>query len=102
MGTIGIAVYRSGLFDAVLPGVPSGALEVARDTLPEALRVAARLPGGASEALIDAARLSFTQGLRLIAAIGAVLSVALVVFVLATLRNARLGDREQELETQHG
>jgi DHA2 family multidrug resistance protein-like MFS transporter len=95
MGTIGIAVYRSGLFDAVLPGVPSGALEAARDTLPEALRVASRLPEGASEALIDAARLSFTQGLRLTAAIGAVLSLALVAFVLSTLRDARLEGREQ-------
>jgi MFS transporter, DHA2 family, multidrug resistance protein len=94
MGTIGTAVYRSGLFDAVLPGVPPGAVEAARDTLPEALRVASGLPEGAREALVDAARLSFTQGLRLTAAIGAVLSLALVAFVLATLRDARLGGRE--------
>jgi DHA2 family multidrug resistance protein-like MFS transporter len=94
MGTIGTAVYRSGVFDAVPPEVPPAAVEAARDTLAGALVVASRLPEGAREALIDSARLAFTQGLRLTAAIGAVLSLALVAFVLTTLRDARLEGRE--------
>jgi MFS transporter, DHA2 family, multidrug resistance protein len=95
MGSIGTAVYRMGVFDSVPSDVPPAAVEAARDTLAGALVVASRLPEGPREALIDAARLAFTQGLRLTAAIGAILSVALVVFVLATLRHARLGGREQ-------
>jgi hypothetical protein len=51
------------------------------------------------QVLIDAARVAFTQGLRLTAAIGAVLSLALVWFVLATLRQARPGAREEGADT---
>jgi DHA2 family multidrug resistance protein-like MFS transporter len=100
MGTIGTAVYRRGLFsDAVPPDVPPAVVETARDTLGEALLVASRLPEGPREFLMDAARVAFTQGLRLTAAIGAALSLALVVFVLTTLRQARPGAREEATDT---
>jgi DHA2 family multidrug resistance protein-like MFS transporter len=100
MGTIGTAVYRRGLFSGAVPAeVPPAVVETARDTLGEALLVASRLPEGPREVLIDAARVAFTQGLRLTAAIGAVLSLALVWFVLATLRQARPGAREEGADT---
>jgi MFS transporter, DHA2 family, multidrug resistance protein len=98
MGTIGTAVYRTGVFESVPDQVPPAAVEAARDTLAGALKVASGLPETARDALTDAARVAFTQGLRLTAAIGAILSVALVFFVLRTLRDARLGEREQANE----
>jgi DHA2 family multidrug resistance protein-like MFS transporter len=98
LGTIGTAVYRSWLTDAVPAGVPAAAAEAARDTLGGALVVAARLPDQVGEGLVDAARAAFTQGLRLTAAICAVIAMGLTVLVLALLRHARGSDDQVEPE----
>jgi len=92
MGTIGTAVYRSRVVDAVPDGIPAAAVEAAQDTLGGALVVAGQLPEGAGAALIEGARGAFTQGLHLTAAIGAVLSVGLAVMVVALLRGVRAGN----------
>ena len=44
LGSIGTAVYRSGMADAVLAGVSPEAAEAARDTLGGAVAVAGRMP----------------------------------------------------------
>ena len=89
LGTIGTAVYRTEVADAVPPGIPPAAVEAARDTLGGALTVAEGLPQQAGAALAEAARTAFTQGLRLTAAIGAVLSIGLAILVAALLRQLR-------------
>jgi DHA2 family multidrug resistance protein-like MFS transporter len=53
------------------------------------LTVAEGLPQQAGAALAEAARTAFTQGLRLTAAIGAVLSIGLAILVVALLRQLR-------------
>ena len=86
LGSIGTAVYRSELADVVPTALPPRAAEAARDTLGGALTVAKQLPGPEGGALVDAAHAAFTQGVRLTAAIGCVLMIAVAVFAARMLR----------------
>jgi DHA2 family multidrug resistance protein-like MFS transporter len=99
LGTIGTAVYRTRVADAVPEGIPAAAVEAAQDTLAGALVVAGGLPEGASAALIEGARGAFTEGLHLTAAIGAILSVGLAVMIVVLLRGVRAGSGAHEGET---
>jgi MFS transporter, DHA2 family, multidrug resistance protein len=90
-GSIGIAVYRSMMADAMPAGVPPDVAEAARATLGGAVAMAGQLPGQLGPALVDAARAAFIQGLRAVAAISVVGSLALAVFTLVALRNAGPG-----------
>ncbi|MFD7661602.1 MFS transporter [Streptomyces sp. NPDC059788] len=63
LGTLGNAVYRGGIDDAVLEGLPAGAADTVRETLAGAAAVAGELPGRAGEALLSAARTAFLGGL---------------------------------------
>src|SRR4029453_2274638 len=67
LGSIGVAVYRGELADALPAGLPGQAAAIARDTLGGAVGVAAQLPEGLGVALLAAAREAFTQGLQLTA-----------------------------------
>jgi DHA2 family multidrug resistance protein-like MFS transporter len=87
LGSIGTAVYRSQLGQRLPAGVPAGAAEVARDTLGGAVGVAAELPDGLGTELVEVARLAFTDGLRLTAAISAVLSIAVAIIASILLRS---------------
>jgi DHA2 family multidrug resistance protein-like MFS transporter len=60
---------------------------VARDTLGGAVGVAAELPAGLGAELLEAARLAFTDGLRLTAALSALLSIAVAIITYALLRS---------------
>jgi DHA2 family multidrug resistance protein-like MFS transporter len=95
-GTIGVAIYRGVLADAVPAGVPIAAAEAARDTLAEALTVAGELPGGVGTTLIEVARGAFIQGLHVTALISLIAAVALAVFVLALLRHVPIPSAEPE------
>jgi MFS transporter, DHA2 family, multidrug resistance protein len=99
LGTIGTAVYRSRVADAVPEGIPASAVEAAQDTLAGALVVAGGLSEGAGAALVEGARGAFTEGLHLTAAIGAILSVGLAVMVVVLLRGVRAGSGAHEGET---
>ncbi len=97
LGSVGTAVYRSRLADALPAGVPPEAAEVARDTLGGALAVAGQLPDQLGAALLDAARGAFTQALELNAAISAVVAVGLALGAAILLRRVRAGgDAEQQ------
>jgi len=87
-GSIGVAVYRGLMADAIPPGVGFDAGRAAA-TLGGAVEVAEQLPGAAGEALRDAARAAFVRGLRLSAAISAIASVALAIFAARSLRHVR-------------
>jgi DHA2 family multidrug resistance protein-like MFS transporter len=56
LGSIGVAVYRNRLADALPAGLPAEAAAAARDTLGGAMGVAAQLPGQLGALLVDAAR----------------------------------------------
>jgi DHA2 family multidrug resistance protein-like MFS transporter len=96
LGSIGAAVYRSGVVDAVPDGVPPAAADAARDTLGGALAVAQELPGRLGQGLVDAAQSAFTQGLQLSAGIGAVVAIGIAGLVVAQLRYVRAGSTSDE------
>src|SRR5258707_13955785 len=60
LGSIGTAVYRRAMADAVPAGVPPEAAEAARATLGGALAVAAGLPAQLGAGLLGSAREAFT------------------------------------------
>jgi MFS transporter, DHA2 family, multidrug resistance protein len=89
LGSVGTAVYRGQMTDAIPAGTPPPAAEAARDTLGGAVAAAGDLPAQVGAALLDAARQAFTQGLQVTAAVSAALAVAVAVLTAALLRGAR-------------
>jgi DHA2 family multidrug resistance protein-like MFS transporter len=86
LGSIGTAVYRGGIAEAVPAGVPPELAEAARDSLGGALEVAGRLPAEAGAALFAAASEAFTQGLQLVAAASTGLAAVIAVVAAVMLR----------------
>jgi MFS transporter, DHA2 family, multidrug resistance protein len=95
-GSIGVALYRGAVGDAIPAGVSPQAAEAARDTLGGAIALAAQLPGELGSALIEAARDAFTKGVHLAAAISAVGTIGLAVFVALALKQVRGVSETQE------
>jgi DHA2 family multidrug resistance protein-like MFS transporter len=101
LGSIGVAIYRNGLANAIPPGLPAEAATAARDTLGGAVSVAATLPATTADALLAAARIAFVDGMHVAAAIAAVVGFALAMFAIYSLRDRRvaaLEEREQAPE----
>ncbi|WP_255952189.1 MFS transporter [Streptomyces odontomachi] len=71
LGSVGTAVYRHE--------VPAAAPAGARETLGGALAEAARLPSGAAADLLHGARAAFTEGMNVVAIVGAVVLLAAAV-----------------------
>jgi DHA2 family multidrug resistance protein-like MFS transporter len=86
LGSIGTAVYRGGIAEAVPAGVPPELAEAARDSLGGALEVAGRLPAEAGAALFAAASEAFTRGLQLVAEASTGLADVIAVLAAAMLR----------------
>jgi MFS transporter, DHA2 family, multidrug resistance protein len=99
LGSIGIAVYRDRLADAVPSGVPPEQADAARDTLGGATEAAGQLPDEAGAALLDTARQAFTEGLQVTAITGAVVLAGLAVLTAILLRDVRPGS-EPEAQAQ--
>jgi DHA2 family multidrug resistance protein-like MFS transporter len=89
LGSIGTAVYRGAMADAVPAGVSPEIAEAARSTLGGAVATVARLPDHLVTALLDTARQAFTAGLQLSALIGAIIAMALAVMAVVLLRHPR-------------
>jgi DHA2 family multidrug resistance protein-like MFS transporter len=88
LGSIGTAVYRSEVSDALPGGVPSNAADAVRDTLGGAVGVADRVPS----TLIEAATGAFTHGLQVVAVTSAVLMLGMAVLAALLLREPRTND----------
>jgi DHA2 family multidrug resistance protein-like MFS transporter len=95
-GSLGIAIYRGAIADAIPASLPPGAVETAMDTLGGAVEVAGRLPGQLGAELLDAAREAFLQGLHLTAAISVIGAIALAIFTAVLLRDVRSGSEPEE------
>ena len=83
LGSILAAVYRTVV---VAQGVPADVAAQARDSLPNAIHAAQTLPPAQRDALIDAAKESFTHGLSVAAGVGAALLLTAAVGVWWLLR----------------
>jgi DHA2 family multidrug resistance protein-like MFS transporter len=89
LGSIGTAVYRTQIAEALPSGVPSGAAAAARDTLGAAVGIAGELTGGAGAALLDVARDAFVQGMHTTSLIAAIVAAGIAVVAVVGLRNLR-------------
>ena len=88
-GSIGVAVYRAIVADAIPSGLSPEIVEATKATLGGAMATAAQLRAELGGALTDAARVAFLRGLQVCAVISAVGSLGLAVFAAVALRNVR-------------
>jgi MFS transporter, DHA2 family, multidrug resistance protein len=86
LGSVGTAVYRREVADAVPAGVPLEAAATARDTLGGAVGVAGQLSDQFGLALRDASRAAFVDGFQLVAMCGVVIMIGLTVLAGFWLR----------------
>jgi MFS transporter, DHA2 family, multidrug resistance protein len=91
LGSIGTAVYRGLMVDAIPVGVSSQSAEAARGTLGGALAESGKLPGGVGAELLGSAREAFMESLELAIGICAVIALATAVMVLVLLRKVQAG-----------
>jgi MFS transporter, DHA2 family, multidrug resistance protein len=96
LGSIGTAVYRSEVANALPENVPPDAAEAARDTLGGAVAVSDELPDQVSAGLLDAVREAFTQGLQLTAITSAALALAMAILAVALLRDVPTGSEPED------
>lgn len=89
LGSVVTAFYRDF---GTPPGVPEGAAAEARESLGGAVEAAHGVPGAPGEALMAAARDTFTEGLRAGAAAGALVLLTAAVVSWRLLRGQRLAD----------
>ena len=85
-GSIGTAVYRSQIGDAIPSEVAPTVAAAVRDTLGGAVAAADRIPGPLGAALLESARDAFTLGFQFTAAISIVILIATVIVALVMLR----------------
>jgi DHA2 family multidrug resistance protein-like MFS transporter len=87
LGSVGTAVYRSNVADALPSGIPAEAVEAARDTLGGALAIAETLPDALGAALAASAQIAFVDAIHLVAAVAAIGAVATAITAAYALRN---------------
>jgi DHA2 family multidrug resistance protein-like MFS transporter len=96
LGSIGAAIYRGGVADALPSGVPSEAATVARDTLGGAVGVAGQLPHQIGSAVLDVARDAFVQGMQAAATISAIIAITVAIIAVVVLRDIRSGSNDED------
>ena len=96
LGSVGAAVYRGQVIEAVPAGMSPVAADAARDTLGGALSVAQQLPERLGQGLVEAARIAFTDGLHLTSAVGAAIAIGVGILVATQLRQAQAGSGSQD------
>ena len=91
LGSIGVALYRTGVSNALPVAVPADAGLAARDTLGGAVAVAASLPGQLGASVLEAARIAFVHGMQVAATISAIIAMTVAILALVLLREIRGG-----------
>ncbi|MEU8523975.1 MFS transporter, partial [Streptomyces sp. NPDC048577] len=86
VGTLGMAVYRDEISDAMPAGLPAGAVAAVEESLAGAVSEAARLSGGAGDALLSAARGAFAGGVNAVGLTAMILMSVIALTVIALLR----------------
>ena len=91
LGSIGVAIYRAEVGDAIPAAIPADAVAAARDTLGGATGVAAALPDELATTLLEVARTAFVHGMQVVAALSFVVAVAVAIVAIVALRDVRSG-----------
>jgi DHA2 family multidrug resistance protein-like MFS transporter len=89
IGSVGAAIYRSMMADAVPAGLAPDAAAAARSTLGGALAAADRLPPDVGGTMLDAGRIAFTEGMIVSAGMAAVAMLTIGAMALIWLRAVR-------------
>src|SRR5262249_34613559 len=91
LGSIGTAVYRRSMADAIPRGLSADGVNAARGTLGGALGVAEGLPSTIATALRDTARGAFTRAMETGVLTCAIVALITAVVAIALLRRVRPG-----------
>ncbi len=94
LGSIGTAIYRKFMAEAISERIPDKAATVARDTLGGAISEADSLPTAIGAELLSAAREAFTNALQLTVLICAIVSATLGILIF-------LRHRRDKIKTAH-
>jgi DHA2 family multidrug resistance protein-like MFS transporter len=86
LGSIGTALYRAEVADALPSEVPAQVADAARDTLGGALAIAETLPAELAAAVVSAAQVAFVDALHLVAAVAGIGAVVTAVLAAVMLR----------------
>jgi DHA2 family multidrug resistance protein-like MFS transporter len=86
LGSIGTAAYRSDLDTHLPTGLPAGVGAAAREGIAGATAAAAHLPAAAADALLTAARASFSHSMNVAALVGTIMLAVTAVAVTLVLR----------------
>jgi DHA2 family multidrug resistance protein-like MFS transporter len=89
LGSLGTAVYRARVDDALPAGLPTAAADAAHDTIVGAAAAASTLPSTTADALLVAARTAYTDGMQVAALVSAVLLFGVALLVATQLRHVR-------------
>ncbi len=92
-GSIGVAIYRAMLGDALPAGLPADVIHGAMATLGGAGLAAQQLSAETGAALLGAARAAFLRGLVVCEVISGIGTLALAVFAWATFRRVGVSPR---------
>jgi MFS transporter, DHA2 family, multidrug resistance protein len=101
LGTLGTAIYRNQIDDAIPAGVPPEGEVAARDTFGGAVAVAEELPETVGAELLAAASSAFTQGMQVAALSSALIAAVTAVVAAVFLRGLGMPARaEAEAEVE--
>jgi MFS transporter, DHA2 family, multidrug resistance protein len=88
-GSLGAAIYRFQMADAIPAGLPHKAAATAQESLAGAVSSAAHLGPPLGPEVLQAARDAFTTAVDAVATVGAVLFVSLAILAAVALRQVR-------------
>jgi DHA2 family multidrug resistance protein-like MFS transporter len=89
LGSVGTAVYRGQVADALPAGVPAQTAAATKENLAAAVQAAQQLPAGIATELLGVAREAFTSGLNVVAGVGATATLAMAFLSLVLLWDPR-------------
>jgi DHA2 family multidrug resistance protein-like MFS transporter len=98
LGSVGTAIYRSRMANAVLEGIPAEVGRAARETLGGAAAAAEHLAEPLKAELLAASREAFTHALEQTAAICALVAAATAVMSVVLLRRIRSAGSDRSRE----
>jgi DHA2 family multidrug resistance protein-like MFS transporter len=87
LGSIGTALYRAEVADALPSSIPVEVADAARDTLGGAVAIAQTLPGELAAKLVTAAQIAFVAALHLVAVVAAVGAIVTAIVAALALWN---------------
>jgi DHA2 family multidrug resistance protein-like MFS transporter len=102
LGSIGTAVYRSQMADAIPTDISNTAAEAAKGTLGGALAIAENLPVQSGADLANAARNAFAHGLQIAAVISVVVAIALALMAIFILKKKMQTGSDPEQKSESG